>query len=160
MLIEQGLLDQPILYLSRYIIRNKADYYRLLLAVTRDEAWQDWLLYMLAAVTQTARWTTDEIRAIQQQQALAVDFVRQHAQSVYSRELVDLLFVQPYCRIQNLVESGVAKRQTASVYLKRLAELGMLREVKVGREKLFIHPSLVRLLTSDQHDVEPYAAPG
>jgi Fic family protein len=156
LLVEQGLLDQPVLYLSRHILRHRIDYYRRLLAVTRDGAWQDWITFMLEAVAQTARWTGDKIRAIQALHAQATDFVRTHAPKIYSRELVDALFVQPYCRIQNLVDGGIAKRQTASVYLKQLANLGMLVEVKVGREKLFLHPNFVRLLTSDDHPVLPY----
>lgn len=158
LLVEQGLLDQPVLYLSRHILRHRIDYYRRLLAVTRDGAWQDWITFMLEAVAQTARWTGDKIRAIQALHAQATDFVRTHAPKIYSRELVDALFVQPYCRIQNLVDGGIAKRQTASVYLKQLADLGMLVEVKVGREKLFLHPNFVRLLTSDDHPVLPYGS--
>lgn len=156
LLVEQGLLDQPVLYLSRHILRHRIDYYRRLLAVTRDGAWQDWITFMLEAVAQTARWTGAKIRAIQALHAQATDFVRTHAPKIYSRELVDALFVQPYCRIQNLVDGDIAKRQTASVYLKQLADLGMLVEVKVGREKLFLHPNFVRLLTSDDHPVLPY----
>lgn len=156
LLVEQGLLEQPVLYLSRHILRQRVEYYRLLLAVSRDGAWQDWIAFMLDAVTQTAHWTADKIRAIQQLHANATEYVRTHAPKIYSRELVDALFVQPYCRIQNLVKGGIAKRQTASVYLKQLAELGMLVEVKVGREKLFLHPNFVRLLTSDDHPVLPY----
>jgi len=156
MLVEQGLLELPVLYLSRFILQEKASYYRGLHAVTADAAWEPWVLFMLAAVTNTARWTTGKIRAICQLQEHAVAFVRERAPKIYTRELVGLLFVQPYCRIQNVVESGVAKRQTASVYLKQLADLGMLREVKIGREKLFLHPNFVRLLTSDDHPVLPY----
>ncbi|MDO5693361.1 MAG: Fic family protein [Pseudomonadota bacterium] len=156
MLVEHGLLDLPVLYLSRYILREKAAYYQGLGAVTTHGAWQDWVAFMLAAVTDTATWTTHKIRAIRELHQHAVAFVRHHAPRIYSHELVDLLFVQPYCRIQNLVESGIAKRQTASVYLKQLAELGMLREVRVGREKLFVHPRFVHLLTSEQHAVSPY----
>ena len=157
MLVEQGLLELPVLYLSRYILQEKASYYRGLNAVTTDAAWEPWVLFMLTAVTETARWTTGKIRAICQLQENAVAFVREHAPKIYTRELVDLLFVQPYCRIQNVVESGVAKRQTASIYLKQLADLGMLREVKIGREKLFLHPNFVRLLTSDDHPVLGYS---
>lgn len=158
MLVEQGLLDQPVLYLSRQILRQRADYYRLLLAVTTDGAWEEWILFMLRAVTETATWTRDKVVAIRQLHANATEFVRTHAPKIYSRELVDALFVQPYCRIQNLVESGIAKRQTASVYLKQLTDLGMLVEVKVGREKLFLHPNFVRLLTSDDHPILPYGS--
>ena len=114
---------------------------------------------MLSAVTETAHWTTEKIRAIRTLHEAARHFVRDNAPKIYSHELVDVLFVQPYARIQNLVESGVAKRQTASVYLKQLADLGMLRELKVGREKLFVHPNFIRLLTSDDHPVLDYRAP-
>ena len=160
MLVEQGLLDLPVLYLSRYILRNRAQYYSGLLAVTRDGAWEQWIAFMLAAVTDTARWTTAKIQAVQQLQMDATAFVKARASKIYSRELVEMLFVQPYCRIQNLVEADIAKRQTASVYLKQLAGLGMLREVKVGREKLFLHPNFVRLLTSDDHPVLAYGSTG
>lgn len=156
LLVEQGLLDHPVLFLSRYILRNRAEYYRLLLAITREGAWEEWVAFMLAAITDTAGWTRDKILAIRQLQGEATDFVRAHAGRMYSRELVDVLFTQPYCRIQNLVDGSIAKRQTASVYLKQLAELGMLSEIKVGREKLFLHPNFVRLLTSDEHVVVPY----
>lgn len=156
MLVEQGLLTLPVLYLSRYILRNRTEYYRGLLAVTRDGAWEEWVAFMLAAVTDTARWTTAKIQAIQRLHTEATAFVKARAGKIYSRELVDMLFAQPYCRIQNLVEADIAKRQTASVYLKQLASIGMLREVKVGREKLFIHPNFVRLLTSDDHPILAY----
>lgn len=156
MLVEQGLLDLPVLYLSSYIIRHKSDYYRLLRKVTTDEAWEEWTLFMLQGIQQTARWTLDKIVAVQKLQTLAQEFVRQHAPAIYSRELVELLFVQPYCRIQNLVAGGLAQRQTASTYLKKLQALGMLREVRVGKEKLFIHPALVQLLSRDDHSVTPY----
>ncbi|WP_132146542.1 protein adenylyltransferase Fic [Luteibacter rhizovicinus] len=155
-LIEQGLLDLPVLYLSRYILRHRAEYYRRLLAVTAEGAWEEWIAFMLAAITETARWTTAKIQAIQQLQAAAVTFVKARANKLYSRELVDMLFVQPYARIQNLTEAGIAKRQTASVYLKQLTEIGMLSETRIGREKVFTHPNFIRLLTSDDHPVLPY----
>ncbi len=112
---------------------------------------------MLQAVAQTATWTTAKVKAIQQRQLRATEYVRNNAPKIYSRELVEIIFTQPYCRIQNLVESGIAKRQTASVYLKTLESIGVLKEIKVGREKLFIHPNFVRLLTSDDHPVPPYS---
>ncbi len=158
MLVEQGLLDQPVLYLSRAILRRRADYYRLLLAVTRDGAWEDWIDFMLDAVTQTAQWTTAKVRAIVQLHDNAMAFARKHAPKIHSRELIDALFVQPYCRIPNLVDAGIAKRQTASVYLKQLVDIGMLEESQDGREKLFVHPNFIRLLTSDDHPVLPYGS--
>ena len=149
-LVEQELLELPVLYLSRAIIRRKADYYRLLLAVTTGDAWEDWILYLLHAVEETARWTTDRIRAIRQLMQETAQYVRAEVYGAYSRELVELIFVQPYCRIKNVVEAGIAQRQTAAVYLKQLAGAGVLEEVKVGREKLFLNPRLMRLLTAEK----------
>ena len=154
MLVEQRLLDSPMLYLSRYIIRNKPDYYRLLLAVTRDSAWEEWILYMLKGVSETALWTTAKIGAIRALMEKTSEHVRSRAPKLYSHELVELIFIQPYCRIQNVVEAGIAKRQTASDYLKGLVDIGILKEVKVGRDKLFIHPNFVSLLTSEGHEVK------
>jgi Fic family protein len=158
-LVEQELLDLPVLYLSRAIIRRKADYYRLLLGVTADAAWEDWILYVLRAVDETARWTKERIRAIRQLMHDTTEYVRKDAPSVYSRELVELIFVQPYCRIKNVVEAGIAERQTAAVYLKKLVAVGVLNEVKVGREKLFINPRLMRLLTIDEQTDLSFSAP-
>ncbi len=155
-LVEQGLLGLPILYLSRYIIANKADYYRLLLAVTSEGAWEDWLLYMLRGVEETATWTTAKIGAVRKLAADTDEYVKQALPRIYSRELVDAIFEQPYCRIANLVEAGIAGRQAASRYLKALAAAGVLREQQVGKEKLFVHPKLMSLLTRDSSAVEPY----
>lgn len=157
-LIQEELLTLPILYLSRYIIAHKADYYRLLLAVTREQAWEPWLLYMLQAVTETSRWTTAKIAAIRALAEHTAAFVREQVPAIYSRELVDVIFEQPYCRIGNVEERGIAKRQTASRYLKALVELGVLKEVSFGKEKLFIHPKLMRLLTWDGNGFERYEA--
>ena len=155
-LVEQKLLDLPVLYLSRAIIRRKTDYYRLLLNVTADEAWEPWVLFMLDAVTETARWTTEKIQAIRDLLQETTAHVQKAAPSLYSHELVELTFVQPYSRISNVVDAGIAKRQTASEYLKELCDIGVLNEVKSGREKLFIHPKLMTVLTSDEHVVPKY----
>ena len=155
-LVEQGLLPLPILHLSRYLIANKADYYRLLLAVTREGAWEPWLLYMLRAVEDTATWTTAKIGAIRALATHTTDHVRRQLPKIYSRELVDIVFEQPYCRIVNLVEAGIAERQAASRYLKALVSAAVLREQSFGREKLFVHPKLMSLLTRDDNDFEPY----
>ncbi len=156
-LIEEGLLTLPILYLSRYIIRTKADYYRLLLAVTASAAWEDWILYVLKGVEETAVWTLGKIAAIRDLQHETAAFVRTRLPKIYSHELVSLIFAQPYCRIANLVETGIAQRQTASVYLKHLADIGVLTEAGMGKEKLFIHPKLMQLLTHDDNGFSPYA---
>lgn len=155
-LIEEGLLALPILYLSRYIIHHKADYYRLLLEVTRDQAWEPWLLFMLHAVEETAQWTTKKIAAIRALAEHTTSHVRERLPKIYSRELIDVIFEQPYCRIANLVEKNIAQRQAASRYLKALAELDVLRELDVGREKIFVHPKLMTLLKGDANAFAHY----
>jgi len=148
-LVHAGLLRIPVLYLSRHLIQNKADYYRLLRGVTEDRAWEPWVLFMLTAVEATAAWTTSRILAIRDlfDQTLA----RCRAKlppKVYSKELIELIFTQPYCKIQFLVDAGVAQRQTASEYLQELEKLGILRGEKRGRETIYKHPALVKLLTA------------
>jgi Fic family protein len=155
-LIQEGLLTLPILYLSRYIIQNKSDYYRLLLNVTREEAWEPWVLYMLQGVEETAVWTTAKIGAIRALSSHTSEYVRKKLPKIYSHELINLIFELPYCRIANVTAAGIAKRQTASVYLKQLSDIGLLEERTVGKERLFIHPKLMRLLTRDGNSFELY----
>jgi Fic family protein len=155
-LISEGLLTLPILYLSRYIIKRKADYYQLLREVTETDVWEYWVLFMLEGVQQTASWTVSKIAALRRLQAHTVDHVRRATPKIYSHELVNLIFELPYCRIQNLTQRDIAGRQTASVYLKELVRVGVLEERAVGREKLFLHPKLMRLLTRDSNDFQHY----
>jgi len=150
-LVEQELLDTPILYLSRHIIQNKSEYYRLLNAVTQQQAWTDWIMFMLQGVEETCIWTTDKIKAIRELMQHTSQYVQHHLPKIYSWELVEALFNQPYCRINNLVSAGIAKRQTASVYLKQLCEIGVLREYRSGRETLFVHPKYIELLTGEEN---------
>ena len=155
-LVEQQLLDLPILYLSKAIIVSKADYYRLLNDVTATGHWEPWVLYLLNAVADTARRTTQKIHAIRDLLCVTTAYIREKAPSIYTRELAELIFVQPYSRIGNVVEAGIAKRQTASEYLKQLCAIGVLEERKAGRDKLFLHPKLLALLASDEHIVPAY----
>lgn len=156
-LIHENLLTLPILYLSRYIIEHKADYYRLLLHVTREQAWEEWVIYILKGVAETSTWTTAKIEAIRQLSEHTARYVRRVLPKIYSRDLIDRIFEQPYCRIQNLVESGIVQRQAASRYLKQLTKAGVLEERAAGREKLFIQPKLLRLLTGDDNRFTEYA---
>ncbi len=155
-LVEQELIPLPVLYLSRYLIAQKADYYRLLLDVTRNGAWEPWLLYMLKGVAETAAWTTQKIGAIRQLMRATAEFVSHELPKIYSRELIDVLFEQPYCRIGNVVEAGIVGRQAASRYLQALASIGVLEAQKSGRDVLFVHPKLVRLLTRDPNKFSRY----
>ena len=143
-LIQAELLNLPILYLSRHVIAHKADYYSLLMGITRDQAWEPWLLFMLQAVAETSKWTTGKIAAIRHPPSAihqlaehTTDHLRARLPKIYTRELVDVIFEQPYCRIGNLVDKGIAQRQAASRYRHDLATLGVLREMPFGKEKLF-----------------------
>lgn len=155
-LIEEKLLTLPILYLSRYIMVSKSDYYRLLLEVTKSNAWEDWIIYILKGVEETAIWTLAKITAIRELQMDTSRYIRQVLPKAYSHELVNVIFEQPYCRIANLVNANVAKRQTASLYLKQLAGIGVLRETEAGKENLYVHPKLMALVTRDSNSVEAY----
>lgn len=145
-LVDRGLLDTPILYLSRYIIQNKASYYSNLLRVTTHQDWSEWVLYFLAAIRETSKWTTKKIIAIQDLIVNTCIFVQNRSPLVYNRDLIELLFVQPYIRINNLVERNLAGRFTASKHLKILCDIGILEEIRVGREKLFINRKFLDLL--------------
>lgn len=147
-LIHARLLEIPVLYLSRFIIQNKAEYYRLLREVTERAAWEEWLLYMLRGVQETALWTTNRIRAIRRLFDATVGRTRRELPRIYSKELVELIFRQPYCKIQFLVDAGIAKRQTASAYLQELERIGLLTSERRGKEVIYKHPALLEVLTA------------
>jgi Fic family protein len=148
-LIHAGLLHIPVLYLSRHLIRHKAEYYRLLRGVTERGAWEAWLLFVLSGVEETANWTTGRILAIRDlfDQTLARCRAKLPSK-VYSKELVELVFTQPYCKIQFLVDAGIAQRQTASEYLQELERIGVLSGEKKGREVIYKHPALLKVLAA------------
>jgi len=145
-LVDKGLLDTPILYLSKYIIQHKSEYYTRLLQVTTNQAWYEWILFFLEGVRETARWTTKKIIAIQDLINETCTYIQSTASLVYNKDLIELLFVQPYVRISNIVENHFMGRFTASKHLKILCEIGVLVELKIGREKLFINKKFLDLL--------------
>jgi len=145
-LVLQGLLELPVLYLSRYIIRTKSDYYRLLQQVRTEEKWEEWVLYMLEGVIQTSRETVcliEEIRVLMQYTKTRL---RQELPKIYSKDLLEILFRHPYTKIEFLVDELGVSRQTASTYLKKMVALGILGEMKLGRSKYFINKKLFELL--------------
>jgi Fic family protein len=145
-LVHMGLLQIPVLYISRFIIQNKPDYYRLLREVTECDDWEPWLLYMLRGVEETALWTTGRIQAIGELFDLTMDRCRTEAPKIYSKELIELIFRQPYCKISFIVDAGIAKRKTASEYLQELERIGVLIGEKHGRETIYKHPALLEVL--------------
>lgn len=146
-LIEKELLDIPILYLSRYIISQKTAYYNGLNQITEAGAWEPWILYMLQGLEQTAIATRQQILAIHRLTRETAENVRSQLPRIYSRDLIDAIFQSPYCKIKFLEESGVAKRQTASVYLKELEKINVLRGIKIGREMYYVNDPFLKILT-------------
>ena len=159
-LIQYGLLDMPTLYLSRHILHTRGEYYRLLDAVTGKAEWQPWILYMLDAVENTAKWTSSKIRAIRSLIDDASAYIRRTSPKIYSLELVHLLFGQPYCRIADFSEHGIAKRQTAAKYLHVLRDTDVLWELpSLGeREKVFVNHRYRDLIGSDNNAYAPFPA--
>ncbi len=141
-LVECGLLDIPVLFLSRYIIANKAGYYDGLRGVTERYDWEGWILYMLRAVESTAQQTFDQVTRIRELMEQTRERLQREAPQIYSKDLVEVIFRHPYTKIQFLVDVGIAKRQTASTYLQVLAGLGLLRPSKHGREMYYINDAL------------------
>lgn len=157
-LIQDGLLDSPTLYLSRYILNTRVDYYRLLGRVTSHQEWEPWVLYVLAAVEETSGWTTQKIRAVRALMDETVAYVRAAAPKV-PHAVVEQIFTYPYSRIANLVEQGIAGREAVSKYLKELVRLGVLAEERVGRDKIFLHRKYLDVVFGDEHTFEPYPRP-
>lgn len=144
-LTRTGLLDIPILYLSRYITAHKADYYRLLQAVRDEGAWEAWLIYMLTAVAETAQQTLQLIEGMRQLMADYKRRIREEHRRIYSQDLLNNLFRHPYTRIEFVqAELGVT-RQTAAKYLDQLAEAGFVEKRQQGRSNYYINTPLVGL---------------
>lgn len=141
-----GLLDQPVLYLSKYINTYKNDYYRLLRDVTENNNWTEWIIYMLTAVKETAVFTLNKVNAIYRLFLSTIEKIKNEAPEVYSFELVSLLFEQPYCKIGFVVEAGIASRNTASKYLGKLVEIKVLEKEQAGNEALFLNKNLYSIL--------------
>ena len=151
-LVDKGLLTSPVLYLSRYILNHRSRYYALLLAVSREgtaEAWQQWLLYMLEAVRETAVWTLEKIKAISRLMQNTHEQIQRDTKLGNQKGLVELIFKLPYCRVADVVQAQIAKRQTASVYLQTLTATGLLQMQGNGREKLYLNHRLIDLLKND-----------
>lgn len=147
MLIEAQLLKEPVLYLSRFIIENKNEYYRLLLDVTTSSAWENWILFMLRGIHSTAQLTLELIDEIQRLQSDFRNDMRNRTVMGANSDILDLLFERPYCRIADVIERCDVSRPTASKWLNELVSENMLNSVKVGRDRLFINSRLLRVLS-------------
>jgi len=146
-LITQGLLDLPILYLSRYIIRNKQEYYRLLQGVRNDDGWEEWVVYMLEGVAQTAEATINLIREIKSLMQQYKVQLRKEQSRMYSQDLLNNIFRHPYTKIDFVMQELSVSRPTATTYLNTLTEMGMLTQHKIGRSYYYVNDKLISLLS-------------
>lgn len=146
-LILSGLLDLPILYLSSYIIRFKADYYRLLQKVREENDWEEWILFMLTAVEETSRETLILIKAIKEQMLIMKHLLREKYK-FYSQDLLNNLFKHPYTKIEFISHDLQVSRMTAASYLNTLAADGILRKEKLGVSNYYVNEPLFNLLSS------------
>lgn len=141
-----GLLDSPVLYLSDYIIKHKSDYYRLLGEVKTKNNWEEWILFILKAVEETSIQTTDQIKSINQLFIKLQNKIREKASKLYNKDLLELLFEQPYCKIEFVIDRLKVSRITASKYLNELEKIGVLQSKKIWKETIFINIELFELL--------------
>jgi Fic family protein len=145
-LVMHDLLELPVLYLSKYIIENKPAYYNNLNQVTEKEQWENWVLFILNAVEETALYTQQKIDAILLLMKETEKLLKKKTPEIYSKELLEIIFSQPYCKRKYLEDAGIVKKKTAGLYLTRLEEIGLMKSIKVGKEKMYIHRQLYEVL--------------
>ncbi|MFI5196375.1 MAG: Fic family protein [Chitinophagales bacterium] len=147
-LVQQGLLPQPILHLSAYIAKNKALYYHLLSGVMENNNWHGWIIYNLAAVIESAQLTTAKIRQLINLKEQTEGELKKVLGSSYKHDLLQLMFESPYLKIELLEKKGMAHRQTASTWLKKLVSAGIISKQKKGKTLYFINNRLISILTN------------
>ncbi|WP_323593576.1 Fic family protein [Aliarcobacter butzleri] len=145
-LVLNELLDLPILYLSSYIIKHKADYYRLLQEVRTKGSWEEWIIYMLEGIEQTATKQVQLINDIKELMDKTKEKLKSELPKIYSKDLLEVLFIHPYTKIDMLVDNLGVTRQTASKHLKELETIGLLEEKKIKNSKFYINKELFTML--------------
>ncbi|MBU3714286.1 MAG: Fic family protein [Ferruginibacter sp.] len=145
-LVLKGLLHLPVLYLSRYIIQHKHDYYRLLQEVRDKGKWEDWILFMLNGVEKTAAESVVSITVIKVLMQQYKHQIRNNHPKLYSQDLLNNLFKYPYTKIEFLQTDLQISRSTAIRYLNTLVKAGILTKHKVGRDNFFLNEKLFALL--------------
>lgn len=145
-LMQQELLSQPVLYISSYIVRHKTEYYQLLRGITETGNWQDWILYVLTAVAEASKGTTTKIRGILSLKEELGKTIRSVLGASYNHDLVQEMFALPYLKIETLEKKRIAHRQTASSWLNKLSQAGILHSQKMGRSTYYVNYRLMEIL--------------
>lgn len=147
-LVLSKLLDIPVLYLSRYIVKNKASYYNLLQKVRDEHAWEQWILFMLQAVEDTSKQTIAMIGEIR----TALQEYKQQIRAkykFYSQDLINNLFSHPYTKIEFIMRDLEVSRHTAMKYLDALCDDGLLKKQKIVRSNYYVNTALYSILTRE-----------
>ena len=144
-LVYKGLLDLPILYLSEYIVQNKARYYELIQKVRDEDSFEEWIEYILEGVAKISNNTIALINAMQEQMQNVVNSLQSNAPKIYSKELVESLFIYPYTKQDSIKEHLGISRQTASKYLNTCVDLGILNEIRIGTKAYYVNTKLCDL---------------
>ncbi len=151
-LVLQDLLDLPVLYLSRYIIKNKSEYYRLLQAVREDSGqWERWMLFMLKGIEETSIETIVLIKSIKELMMTYKQKIRGEMNKIYSQDLLNNLFKHPYTKIDFICQELSVTRPTAVSYLNQLVDAGILSKMKMGRDNFYLNIQLFELLMNAFH---------
>ncbi|MBD3194045.1 MAG: Fic family protein [Candidatus Lokiarchaeota archaeon] len=145
-LLLKKYLEIPILYLSSFIIKNKTKYYELLRNVTKNDEWEEWILFILKGIEITSKETIVKIKQIKSLIDKNIEYIKEKLPKIYSKELVELLFENPYCKVEFLVNGLGIERKAASRYLHQLSEIKILELKKIGRENIFINKKLMEIL--------------
>jgi len=148
-LIINELLDIPILYLSSFINENKSEYYKLLNSVNTNDEWEDWILYILKAIEETSMKTILKINSIKELLDETLKTAQEYAGKIYRKELIELLFEQPYSKIDFVVNRLGVERKASSRYLKKLEEIGILKSQIIGRETIYVNTKLIEILKNN-----------
>lgn len=142
----EKLLDIPAIYLSEYIIANKAEYYKNLRLVTENEEWEDWIIYMLDMVESTAKKGLERLEEILGLMETMSEQIKEKLPKIHSKELIEILFKLPYTKRQHLIDAEFGTPKTVGKYLRALEEYGFLKSVKLGKEKLYLNHGLMEIL--------------
>ena len=145
----ENLLDTPAIYLSEYIIKNKADYYLKLRNVTENEDWEAWVLYMLEMIEFTANKGLKRLKDVTALMKIMAEEIKATIPKVYSKELIEILFRLPYTKRQFLIDAELGTPKTVGNYLMELEQAGFLTSEKVGKEKLYLNHRLMAVLEKD-----------
>ena len=162
-LVTSGLLDLPILYLSRYIAHHKGDYYRLIQAVRDKEdnnakEWEEWILFILKGVEETAEETIRLIKAMSEMMIRYKNILRPLFGKTYKHELINNLFFHPYTKVEFIERDMQVQRKAAAKYLSKIVEAGLLEKVRVGKSNFYINTELMHLfadISAKGNDVSP-----